>query len=137
MKTDEIKIKTKRFDPFLVCETDGRSIFGRTVIAKIRERGMTQDELRLKAGVAASTLSRIINGKRTPSWNFVNDIARALDTTAIELMAHEIPFEVLVCIVKNNVVRYSLPQRKALSDSVWENKGSLFFIEEKRELSDD
>ena len=102
----------------MACEADGRSIFGRTVVTKIRKRDMTQDELRLKAGVAASTLSRIINGKRMPSWSFINSIARALDTTAIELLAYDIPYERLVSIVNDNIARYTLPQQEALLSSI-------------------
>lgn len=116
MNTDKIKIK--EYNPFLACEADGRSIFGRTVVTKIRKRDMTQNELRLKAGVPASTLSRIINGKRMPSWSFINSIARALDTTAIELLAYDIPYERLASIVNDNIARYTLPQQEALLSSI-------------------
>lgn len=50
------------------------------------EMGLTQPELASKAGVEQSYLSKLENDKGSPSFDVINRIALALDTTGMELI---------------------------------------------------
>lgn len=57
-------------------------------VREIREqRGLTQQQLADKAGVASTFLSDIERGVRNPSWSTVLGIAKALGVKPSELVA--------------------------------------------------
>jgi transcriptional regulator with XRE-family HTH domain len=46
---------------------------------------MTQEAVAWHAGVAVATLAKIENAQTAPSWDSVRRIAKALDTSLVEL----------------------------------------------------
>lgn len=62
------------------------TLFGQEV-KKIRaERGLSQEELSFQADIHTSYVSQLERGKKSPSLRTILQIARALDTSATELM---------------------------------------------------
>jgi transcriptional regulator with XRE-family HTH domain len=62
------------------------ALFGQEV-KKIRaERGFSQEELSFQADIHTSYVSQLERGKKSPSLRTILQIARALDTSATELM---------------------------------------------------
>lgn len=110
--------KKEHFNPFEVSEIDGRSAFGRAIIYKIREKKMTQESLRLQVGTTPSTMSKIINGKRIPSWCLMFKISEALDVSVIELLLQDIQPDILLNIVQKNIRNCTMAQKKMLAECV-------------------
>jgi transcriptional regulator with XRE-family HTH domain len=50
------------------------------------ESGSTQEEVAYEAGITVAALARIERGQANPQWTTVKRIARALDTSLIELV---------------------------------------------------
>lgn len=53
------------------------------------ELGMTQEELARKVGVSRNAISMYETGNRTPEYDTVGMLAKALNTTAIYLLGLE------------------------------------------------
>ncbi len=49
------------------------------------EKGMTQQDLAMAAGLTLTAITRIETGKANPTWLTVRGIAGALDVTMVEL----------------------------------------------------
>jgi transcriptional regulator with XRE-family HTH domain len=59
-----------------------------TVLRRLRkEHGESLESLAHRAGITASSLHRIELGQASPAWATVRALARALDTTMVELSA--------------------------------------------------
>ena len=65
-------------------EKQFRREFGYRVKRIMLEKGITQDELSEKTGIAQETLSRYICGKNVPSFYKIDKIAKALDCSVDE-----------------------------------------------------
>ena len=65
-------------------EKQFRREFGYRVKLIMLEKGITQDELSEKTGIAQETLSRYICGKNVPSFYKIDKIAKALDCSVDE-----------------------------------------------------
>ena len=65
-------------------EKQFRREFGYRVKRIMLEKGVTQDELSEKTGIAQETLSRYICGKNVPSFYKIDKIAKALDCSVDE-----------------------------------------------------
>lgn len=64
--------------------------FGRNVRAARREKGWTQEQLAFEAGVKRAYLSEIEGGKRNPTLDVVEKLARALGIIPASLLQEEI-----------------------------------------------
>lgn len=60
---------------------------GKTILAALRARGLTQAALAKKMGKTRSTIHAWCHDKAQPRLNTVSQIANALDTTVAELLA--------------------------------------------------
>lgn len=69
-----------------VDEKEWRKIFSNNLTRKMRNFGMTQDELSYITGISQVTISKYINCKATPSTYNVRRISKALRCTVSELM---------------------------------------------------
>lgn len=69
-----------------VTEHEWRKIFSKNLTRKLRNFGMTQDELSYITGISQVTISKYINCKATPSTYNVRKIAKALKCSVSELM---------------------------------------------------
>ena len=61
--------------------------FGRNVRQARKDKGWTQEQLALEAGVKRAYLSEVENGQRNVSLDVVEKLARALDVEPGTLMA--------------------------------------------------
>lgn len=67
-------------------EMEWRSMFSKNLLRKMRNIGMTQDELSYITGISQVTISKYINRKATPSTYNVRKIANALKCSIGELI---------------------------------------------------
>jgi transcriptional regulator with XRE-family HTH domain len=57
-----------------------------SLLKRLREeRDITQEQLAFDAGITVSALSRIERGLNSPGWTTVNQIAKALGVSFVEL----------------------------------------------------
>lgn len=67
-------------------EMEWRSMFSKNLLRKMRNVGMTQDELSYITGISQVTISKYINCKTTPGTYNVRKIANALKCSIGELI---------------------------------------------------
>ena len=103
-----------QYNPYKVCGEDGKTPMGRTIVKVIRKRNMTQEQLRRLCGVSSSVISRVINGKRIPSWKCVLKISEVLGISIIELLGGEVPAPILCRLILENAKRYTRDERTEL-----------------------
>ena len=65
------------------------NILGSRISDLLQKNGLTQRELAKQVGVTEVSISRYVNGERTPKGPNVVNIANALNTTVEYLMGHE------------------------------------------------
>ena len=65
------------------------SILGRRLSDLLEQRGITQRELAEKVGVTEVSMSRYINGGRTPQAPILANIAKELNTTSAYLLGQD------------------------------------------------
>lgn len=65
------------------------SILGRRLSDLLEQRGITQRELAEKVGVTEVSMSRYINGGRTPQAHILANIAKELNTTSAYLLGQD------------------------------------------------
>ena len=65
------------------------NILGSKISDLLQKNGLTQRELAKQVGVSEVSISRYVNGERTPRGPIVVNIAHALHTTVEYLMGHE------------------------------------------------
>ncbi len=61
---------------------------GERIRSLLEARGMTRKELAEASGLTEATISRYINGTRTPKSISISAIAKALDVTSDELLGN-------------------------------------------------
>ncbi|NMC36272.1 helix-turn-helix transcriptional regulator [Candidatus Beckwithbacteria bacterium] len=61
--------------------TKAQSKFGRKIQRKRKEMGITQEELAFRVNLSRTHMGHIEQGRRTPSLEVLNKIARALKTS--------------------------------------------------------
>ena len=66
-------------DPNNLTEEECKQEFGRSLYAVMFRKGMTQDQLAEKTGIAQPSLSRYMSGKVMPSFYIVDKLAKALN----------------------------------------------------------
>ena len=66
-------------------------ILGRRVRHLRKSRGLTLEQLGVAVGKPAPYLSQLENGKKEPRLGLINDLAEALDATAVDLLVPEAP----------------------------------------------
>lgn len=71
-----------------ISEKEWRIIFSNNLIRKMRNFGISQDELSHRTGISQVTISKYINCKATPSTYNIRKIAKALRCSVGELI-HE------------------------------------------------
>lgn len=77
-------------EPDLEETTEGKqSLLGRRISEMLDKKGITQRELAEMIGVTEVSMARYIKGDRVPKAPVVENIARALDTTALYLVGLE------------------------------------------------
>ncbi len=83
--------------------------FGDRVIELLRRKGLTQRELATAAKITDVSMSRYINGTRTPQAPVVANIANVLDTTADYLLGGDSngDAETQYCAVQRMIARHS------------------------------
>lgn len=69
-------MKNKEFTPYISTHP------GELIKDELKERGMTQKQLAMEAGIKPSVLSETINGKRNLSLNVAIALEKALDIPA-------------------------------------------------------
>lgn len=82
---------------------------GSRISEMLERNAMSQKELAKKIGVTEASMSRYINGERTPRGVVVADIAKALHTTTDYLLGRESDEdpELAYCRAKRAVIRYA------------------------------
>lgn len=72
-------LRPKPSNVFDMPEKDWRVAYSRRFYKRIRDRGISQNELSEMTGISRVTLSRYINGKATPSLYNAGKLAKALN----------------------------------------------------------
>ena len=67
--------------------SDIRGLVGRNVTRMRRERQMTQEQLSERSGLSQQYLSTLERGSRNPTVMTLDEIARALSVTVIDLLS--------------------------------------------------
>ena len=65
------------------------SVFSERVSLLISQKGLSQKELAIKAGVTESAMSYYVKGERTPRGEVLSRIAKALDCSTDYLLGNE------------------------------------------------
>ena len=74
---------------------DTMSVFSERVSLLISQKGLSQKELAIKAGVTESAMSYYVKGDRTPRGEVLSRIAKALDCSTDYLLGYEMQLQYL------------------------------------------
>lgn len=99
------------------------SIFTDRLSLLLEKKNMTQAELAERICVTKATMSRYVNGERTPNGDIVANIATALNTTSDYLLGREgnddFNFPKIERIIARNASKMTLQQKKELINALF------------------
>lgn len=99
------------------------SIFTDRLSLLLEKNNMTQAELSERICVTKATMSRYVNGERTPNGDIVANIATALNTTSDYLLGLEgnddFNFPKIERIIARNASKMTLQQKKELINALF------------------
>lgn len=90
---------------------------GKKVRSIRQANGISQIALAKKAGIAQSTLSYIENGKKSPQFDTLAAICKALDISILELLTYNEPDISFKLFQQNPALRNSLFRDQSAADS--------------------
>lgn len=83
---------------------------GNRISKMLKQRGMTQRDLAIKIGVTEVTISRYISGERIPKAHTLGNIAKALNTTADNLLGLNLEGkQTITCFKCHGAGTYNVP----------------------------
>lgn len=98
-------------------------VFTKRLSVLLEKNGMTQAELADRINVTKATMSRYVNGERTPNGDVIANIATALHTTTDYLLGVErdddFSFFQVERIIARNASKMTAQEKKALINALF------------------
>ena len=71
------------------------------------EKGMTQKELSIKSNITESSISKYLNGERTPRVDVIVSLANALNVSVDYLLGNDVPDNICSFLEAKNILARS------------------------------
>lgn len=101
-----------------------KKMVGNRISELLDAKGMTQSDLAKRAGITDVSMSRYVNGSRTPRASILANIATILGTTSEYLLGTETPadfdteYAKIHRLIARNAPNMNMAQKRALVDAI-------------------